>query len=31
LQGEEGNLFYVVEKGSLNVSIKPEGAISGHK
>eukprot|EP00277_Geminigera_cryophila_P006922 CAMPEP_0179431986 /NCGR_PEP_ID=MMETSP0799-20121207/16737_1 /TAXON_ID=46947 /ORGANISM="Geminigera cryophila, Strain CCMP2564" /LENGTH=331 /DNA_ID=CAMNT_0021209187 /DNA_START=258 /DNA_END=1253 /DNA_ORIENTATION=- len=29
-QGEEGNLFYVVEKGTLNVYIKPLNSISGH-
>jgi len=29
LQGEEGNLFYVVEAGTLSVNVKPEDSLTG--
>ena len=29
LQGEDGNLFYVVEAGTLSVYVKPEDSLTG--
>ena len=30
-QGEEGNLFYIIEQGVLSVHIKPEDTITGYQ